>query len=849
MFLRRCRIDAGLTQAELAERAGISTDAISTLERGTRRTPHRDTVRLLADALALLPQDRAELEAVARDVHPPPQLPADARLQAQPDLRSSTRSPLIGRTNELSALDRHLAGDGPALLLLAGEPGIGKSRLLQEAGERGDETGFTVLQGGSQRRSGQEPYAPLVDILSEYVGRQTPARLRVGLQGCSWLVRLLPELLDVVSAPLPPGTLDPGQERRLVFSAVVRFLQNVSRPAGVLLLLDDLHWAGSDALDLLATLVSTAHEIPLRVMGAYRDSDTGPADPLLVAVADLARAGLVGQIPLGPLARTEATRLLHELVPSLEEGDTEVVERILIQAGGVPFFLVSWAQGLAAEGGTATAGEQVPWTLAQAIRQRVAALPEEAQELLGVAAVIGREVPQTLLLPAAEQAEETALAGLDTVCRARLLVDLGDRTYQFAHDVIREVVEADLGSARRTMLHLRVGEVLDRLPERERERRAAELAWHFDEGSDPERAVPYALLAGDHAARVFAHGEAEAHYRKALELARGTGQGEREAEALEKLGGVLRASGRYDSALQVLEQAATIYEAANELEKLGHIVADIGRVHALRVTPHEGLARLQPVLELFAEREPSPALGLLYAGLSSLLFLSGRYREQLAAVDRAADLAVAMGDERFLAATKVWRGDALLSLGDPVQGRRQLMEALSSLEAANALDILAFVLSLAGSASLTLGEFEEAREYAERALELAGRVGVRTDVEQASLTFGRAMFLLGDWTRARLLFEQAADSSLGWSWGCATRLLLLGQLELAEGNWEQASLHLEQCAEFAERRGHLEVMPPVHEALARRDLLRSNSRAAVTRLKRLASWEGTKVAAILPTLA
>jgi tetratricopeptide (TPR) repeat protein len=443
-------------------------------------------------------------------------------------------------------------------------------------------------------------------------------------------------------------------------------------------------------------------------------------------------------------------------VGDLEAAGAEAAERILTQAGGVPFFLVSWAHAFAAEGGSDVTMERVPWTLAQTIRQRAAALSWEAQELLGVAAIIGRTVPQTLLFPAAEQPEGTALAGLDAACRARLLVDLGGRTYQFAHDVIREVVEADLGAARRTLLHRRVGEVLEQATQRvpranERERRAAELAWHFQEGDDPERALVYALLAGDQAEGLFAHGEAEAHFRMALELAGKIEDREREAEAREKLGGVLRASGQYEAALLVFEQAATIYETANKLEDMGRIVAEIGRVHALRVTPEEGVARLQPVLELLAKGGPSAALGQLYVAQRQLLFISGRYQEQLVAADRAAELAEAIGDQQLLAQAKIWRGDALVCIGDPVQGRRQLTEAMPSLEAPGTLDTLAFALSVAGSASLTMGEFEEGRAYAERALELARRVGVRTEVELATLTLGRAMFRLGNWPQPQAI--------------------------------------------------------------------------------------------------
>src|SRR5437764_1952612 len=198
----------------------------------------------------------------------------------------------VGRARELALLERHLggspAGSAPPLLLLAGEPGIGKTRLLRAAAPRAVAQRWCVLEGGCQRRGGHEPYAPVLGALQRHLRRQTPAQLRMALAGCAWLVRLLPELAQGPIEPLPAWTLPPDQERRLMVAAVVRFLANVAGPAGTLLLLDDLQWAGPDALDLLTALVRAAAEVPLRVIGAYRDTEVQPQDPLAVTLADLA---------------------------------------------------------------------------------------------------------------------------------------------------------------------------------------------------------------------------------------------------------------------------------------------------------------------------------------------------------------------------------------------------------------------------------------------------------------------------------------------------------------------------------------------------------------------------------
>ncbi len=244
-LLRHYRLAAGLTQEELADQAGLSVRGLSDLERGARRAPRRETVQLLAEALHLSAAERTRLEAAARQRGVP-------AVKASGESESSTTSsatalPFVGRAQELTLLDQLLA-DGPPVLLVAGEPGIGKSRLLQAGIEQAEAHGWTVLAGGCHRRSGQDPYAPLVGALVDSLRRQSPAQQRLQLQGCAWLVRLLPELADSGVVSRPTWTLPPEQERRLMFGAVARYLTNGAGPAGTLLVLDDLHWAGSDAL-------------------------------------------------------------------------------------------------------------------------------------------------------------------------------------------------------------------------------------------------------------------------------------------------------------------------------------------------------------------------------------------------------------------------------------------------------------------------------------------------------------------------------------------------------------------------------------------------------------------------
>src|SRR5579884_1574750 len=327
-LLRRYRTGAGLTQEGLAGRSGLGVRTIAYLEADRGGTPRAETVRLLAGALDLSPQERTHFLAWARVEEEA--LPAIRSAPAEPVLH-----PLIGRDAVLERLDAVLRGEGPPVFLLASEPGIGKTRLLRETARRAVGAGWTVLTGGSRRQGGEAPYAPLLDALQQHLAGSDPRSLRRSLTGCAWLVRLLPELAPVLE-PLPPGHIPPEHERRLMVDAIARLLRHVAGPAGTLLLLDDLQWAGPDALDLLVALLCSSPVPALRLIGAYRDNEAASEAPLRGLVADLARAALVQVHPLGPLSETHAEELLASLMA--DDAQQRLLPAIARRAGGVPLF-------------------------------------------------------------------------------------------------------------------------------------------------------------------------------------------------------------------------------------------------------------------------------------------------------------------------------------------------------------------------------------------------------------------------------------------------------------------------------------------------------------------------------
>jgi transcriptional regulator with XRE-family HTH domain/tetratricopeptide (TPR) repeat protein len=860
-LLKRFRMASGLTQEELAARAGLSPKGISDLERGARRVPHRETVALLAEALGLSDTERASFEAAARQRAP--QVQATARGAPGGVIQAAGahagEPPLAGRTEEMGAIERLLRGEGTPVLIFAGEPGIGKSRLLREAAGRAPAEGYTVIEGGCHRRSALEPFEPLVGALSRLLSQRTPAQLRLDLQGCAWLVRLLPELAGEVVSPVPGWPLAPEQERRLMFAAVARTLATIAGPMGTLLVLDDLHWAGGDLLDLLGALLRMPTDRPLRVLGAYRDTEIEEGSVLPTLLGDLAREGLARQMPLGALAPADAEALVGDLLAkeamSQQEGARALwAEEICRHAGGIPFYLISYTHATLTSGVAAPVheddGQAIPWNVVEMIRQRIAALPSAAHELLAIAAITGSSIPRALLLAVAEMPEADALAALEAIGRARLLAEDGASAYVFPHDLVQEAVRSELSAARRASLHRRVAEALERQPGTPRNEA---LAYHYLHGERPEKAIAYLWRAGERAERIGALAKAEHAYRELIDQLSAL---EREAEAAlarERLGGVLQTQAHYDEARVRLEEAIAGFRAAGDERGYRRATGRLAEVYGAQGSPAEGLVRLQPVLAEVEDEAPSSELATLQWQLASLHLSLGRYTEGLAAAERTGALAHAAGDPASLARAEYLRAVVLRTLGRHGESLRLTEELIERTDSMGGAMALAGPLLHAAGIALEQGELEGCEAWLARAAELAERLGDPTARVAVLATRGALAFWCGKWERARTAYEEARAVTrvIGPSWASPVPTVRLGVLCLAEGKSAEAA-QLFDTLSMNDRIGNPGLLVAVQSALSEADLLEGRAAAARDRLAPLLLYLGEQTGIVtycLPYLA
>jgi DNA-binding SARP family transcriptional activator/tetratricopeptide (TPR) repeat protein len=447
-------------------------------------------------------------------------VPADAQsppAPLPPMLARTEPGPMVGRVAELEqlrlALARAAEGDLCAVLL-SGEAGIGKSRLAAEFAGEAHASGAEVWAGRCYEDS-PVPYGPFVESLRHRVTRDAlPAWAAVEL------TRLLPELSGF-DPPSHSPAADSGEARYRLFEAVVSVVANPSDRAPVLLVLEDLHWADQSTLLMLAHLTRAASSSSMLVLGTARDNEPCP-DGLTALNSELAHDRRLVRIPVEGLSEAEVGELASTWLT--DERPAGLDAELHARTGGNPLFVEELLRDAEDAGrlGEAARSHGVPAEVREVIGQRVNRLGKPCADALAFAAVLGDEFDVGDLAEATDRQRDDLVESLDVALAARLLREAPGAAggYRFSHDLVRETVYEDLSAARRSLLHLRAADAIERM-HGDDPKRLPELARHLVDAapaSDPKRAVRYLLLAAEQAQRGLAMAEAIDLYNQALEL-------------------------------------------------------------------------------------------------------------------------------------------------------------------------------------------------------------------------------------------------------------------------------------------------------------------------------------------
>jgi DNA-binding CsgD family transcriptional regulator len=735
----------------------------------------------------------------------------------------------VGRIEELLALEaaRRRAADGePAIVLVGGEAGVGKTRLVAELADRVNADGMRVLYGGCVPLGGEAlPYAPIVEALRALLDELGVDTVRE-LVGPSWreLARLLPNLGEPEVDPAGQAT-----QTRL-FELLLGLLTRLSERTPVALVVEDLHWSDQSTRDLLAFLVRNLRRNRVLVVVTYR-SDEPRSDRLWSWLAELDRGGPVQRLQLPRLDRAQTAAQLVGILGAAPPAD--LVDAVFGRSEGNPFFTEELLAAVRA------GSSELPATVRDLLRGRIQVLPERVQQVLAVAAVAGQRVPHRLLVSVAGLDDQDLLHALRVLVAHQLLVIRPEEDgYQFRHAILREVVDADLLPGERAQLHAAYAHALTLRPELAGVSpavRAAELAIHWEAAGEVAQALPARVEAGLAAERTRAFAEADRHYQRALALWEQVADPGRPAgldwvDLLTRAAGVAGFTGTTERAVELLEQALDQVDQAGEPVRAAMLLRLLGGHRHTALEHDAALAAYAQAEQLLAAEAPSAERARVLADHAHGLVETDRPQEAIPRCEEAIAVARLVG-----ARAEEARALCVLAscLDDPTELDRSIALQLEARRLAEEVGDAQTVIDTYGELAFTLaraGRDRDALADARDGYQRARQLGLEHAVgSYVAYNLAWQLLAAGHWAECERF---TADLLAADSWAAHDLHAIRAQLLTRQGNFAAAHEHLEQV----DRVSHGRDLPWLERTeLA---LWESNHEAASAAVAEGLSWRG-----------
>ena len=684
----------------------------------------------------------------------------------------------IGRARELgvleAALDDARAGRA-STVLVCGEAGLGKSRLVAEFAARARSAGARVLVGGCLPMGQSLPFTAVIEALRALVAEVgvDPLRRMVGDLGTE-LRRLLPAL-----GPAPAtSTADAGAAQARLFEAVLGLLLRLGRDRPHVLVLEDVHWADPSTRDLLLFLAHNLRDAAVVLVATLRDDEVDAAHPLRPVPARLARDDRARRIDLAPLTRADVARLLEGLLAAPPR--RELVDLVVARAQGNPFFVEELAAAGTRPGLSAT--------LRDVLLASVESLPDDTRRVLRLAAAAGRRVPHDLLARAGELGDAALEAALrPAVDRRVLVVDPDADTYAFRHDLLAEAVESTLLPGERRRLHRTIAEVLAADPTLATRTPAAELAHHWHLAGDRPRALAASHDAAREAAALHATGEALSHVDRLVELWDQVPDapdltGMDRAGVLAWQADLAHDAGQVRRAVEIMRTALDVVPDGSTAERLGGMWERLARF----VSSADGYAVAMPDVEravaLVADEPPSRTRARVRLMHAHALWEVDPDRG-LAIAREELETVTALGDRELEGIARTFVGTGLAATGHLDAGVEHLRAAVAIAEARGGAEDLARALNLLSGVLIRGGRASEGASVSLDGLDRIRALGV--DRVWGPLLAGNAtsgLFWAGRWGEAEALVDEAVGDGIGVGW----LLLLQARLRAHRGRVDDA---------------------------------------------------------------
>jgi len=683
-------------------------------------------------------------------------------------LDALSRGRLVGRNAELAEArelwQRAREGRGHAVLL-SGEPGAGKTRLARELTIQAAVDGAVVLTGGCYEYEAATPYLPFVEAFRRWVREEkSDDKLREILcDAAIQIAKLAPEV-ETRLGPFPERPeLAPHEERLLFFDAVVQVFSAIAQRQSLLFYADDLHWADRGTLWLLSHLLRQLRNERVLIAGAYRETELDRAHPLAKALVDWNRERLITRIALRRFSEAETTEQLGALLGENVSGEFAVA--VHRETEGNPFFVEEVLKALIERGSVRRESGRwhrcdvaqllIPQSVKEAIGNRLDRVSQNSNEVLRVAAILGKVFTFEELSAVAEQNEDALLDALDEASGAQLIAAGSGDSFSFTHDKIREVLYEELNPIRRRRLHRHVAEGLKQHCDKS-QCAVEKLAHHYIQAGDHEQGLEYAKHAAAEAVRVFAFDEAIAAYGRARDCAEALGLTEEQLAQEEAIGKALMLHGdtvlgaeHFERALSLAADPATRVRLQCEAAASLVITGDPRGIEYLR----EALQVLDPVTN------PLDTANAL-STQARFDHLAGRHKKAIELFLRAAELVAPIAESESvstLAASVIpqmysFTAGAYQHYGLYDEADHWARHTIAFGEKHNTLFAQAAGYEYLGEDSVHAGNYEKGLEYAEREIEIADRLHSRERRAWVHYYAGQCHHFLGQIERAEQEF-------------------------------------------------------------------------------------------------
>ena len=713
----------------------------------------------------------------------------------------SRTSDFIGRQPELAvlagALDDMLSGKGQ-LVMLAGEPGIGKTRLAHELTDLAGAQNATVLWGWCHERRGAPPYWPWLQALRTYIETSESGQLRQDMgPGAADISEILPELKFKIDGLEGPPALDLEEARFRLYFSITTFLKNISRRQPLVLVLDDLHWADQSSLLLLEFLTREISANSVMVVGTYRDEEVTGSHPLAQTLGSLVREENFKRVQLGGLSRDEVGEFVQARTGIAVTGDA--VDSLHQRTEGNPLFVGEVVGSVSPEELDQNQDwiASLPEAVREAILRRLSRLSEPCNQLLRTASVIGRDFDLPLLRAlSADISEDDFLGGIDEAMSIRIIESLPARPgrFRFGHALVQQAVYEGIPAMRKVQAHGVIAEQLEQIHQNNLEEHSGELAYHFAQAQTvigPEKLVRFSTMAGERCLAAHAHDEAMTLFQLGLSA---KGEMPVDGESASLLFGLGRAQlsalGRHRIAEAVdnLNRAFDYYAKSGDVERAVAVAEHpVPNVAAHSAGASERIARALTMVPA-----DSPAAGRLLSLFGRVLgSLDGDYEAASDAFSKA--LAIARSEDDAALELKTLAGEIYVGVWN-LRWREVLDKIPRAIELAKTVDDpLGELLTHWGavSAEMATGHLDAARKHVAEGMILAERLRDRHLVCGTLFRDANASRAAGDWQTAR----DSTDHGLAIL-PMDTRLLggrvLLG---FEVGEFKQGAVYLERYLE------------------------------------------------------